>query len=144
MFEGVNGEPINIFQDEMPYDLKADVIAIDDVDFGIWYVDVMDNPDRYIGKKVRFKGQVLKSRKANAGYFVPGRKAMTCCANDIQFIGYVALYDKAPELKEGEWITVEGTVKKEMNPAYREEGPVLHAEKIEKAAAPEDELVYFT
>ena len=88
MFEGENGDPINIFQDEMPFDLKADVIAIDDVDFGIWYVDMMDDLPRYLDRKVRYKGQVLKSRELKADFFVPGRKAMTCCADDIQFIGY--------------------------------------------------------
>ena len=143
-FEGEDGEQINIFQDEMPFDLNADVIAIDDVDFGIWYVDMMDNPDRYMGKKVRFKGQVLKSRKAAADYFVPSRKAMTCCANDIQFIGYVCKYDKAKDLKEGEWVDVEGTLREEYSPAYREKGPVLYAETLTASTAPEEEMVYFT
>lgn len=144
MFEGEDGEPINIFQDEMPFDLKADVIDIDDVDFGIWYVDMMDNLDRYVGRKVRFKGQVLKSRKLKADFFVPGRKAMTCCAEDVQIIGYVCRYEQAPDLKEGTWVTVEGTVKKEYAEAYREEGPVLYVGKLETAEAPEDEMVYFT
>ena len=143
-FEGEDGEQINIFQDEMPFDLNADVIAIDDVDFGIWYVDMMDNPDRYMGKKVRFKGQVIKSRKAAADYFVPGRQAMTCCANDIQFIGYACKYDKAKDLKEGEWVDVEGTLREEYSPAYREKGPVLYAETLTASTAPEEELVYFT
>ena len=144
MFEDENGEQFNIFQDEMPFDLKADVIDIDDVDFGVWYVDVMDNADRYIGKKLHFKGQVLKSRHLDADYFVPGRKAMTCCANDVQFIGYVCQTGKAPGLKEGEWVEVTGTMRMENCQAYRDEGPVIHVEKLEKTTPPQEEMVYFT
>ncbi|MDO4478498.1 MAG: GTP-binding protein [Lachnospiraceae bacterium] len=144
IFEGEDGDQINIFEDKMPFDIDADVIDIDDVDFGIWYVDVMDNFDRYIGKKVHFKGQVLKSRKLDADFFVPGRKAMTCCADDIQFIGYVCQTGKAPGLKEGEWVEVTGTVRSEMCQAYKEEGPVIHVEKLVKTTAPDDEMVYFT
>ena len=144
MFEGPDGNQINIFQDEMPFDLKADVIAIEDDDFGIWYVDMMDNFDRYLDRRVRFKGQVLKSKKLKADFFVPSRKAMTCCADDIQFIGYVCQYAAAPDLNAGDWVTVEGTIKKEYSEGYHDEGPVVHVEKLEKTDAPQEELVYFT
>ena len=56
---------------------------------GIFYVDMEDHPERYRGKTVRFKGRVLKSENANAKFFVPGRMAMTCCADDTTFIGYI-------------------------------------------------------
>ena len=69
---------------------------------------------------------------------------MTCCANDVQFIGYVCQYDGARDLKEGEWVMVEGILQEEFSPGYNGRGPVLHAEKLEKTGAPEDELVYFT
>ena len=48
-------------------------------DFGIWYIDCMDKPDRYRGKVVEFTGMVMKSNKFPKNYFVPGRMAMTCC-----------------------------------------------------------------
>ena len=42
--------------------MDADVTEIEDIDFGIWYVDMMDKSADYVGKTVKFKGQVLKSR----------------------------------------------------------------------------------
>ncbi len=144
MFEDENGDQFNIFQDEMPFDLNADVVDIADEDFGIWYVDVMDHAERYVGKKLHFKGQVLKSRRMDADYFVPGRKAMTCCADDVQFIGYVCQTGKAPGLKEGEWVEVTGTLRMEECRAYREEGPVIHVEKLTKTTQPEQDMVFFT
>ena len=38
--------------DECPFDLSQDLIDVPDDDFGVWYVDVMDHPDRWAGKMV--------------------------------------------------------------------------------------------
>ena len=43
--------------DECPFDLSQEVIDIPDEDFGVWYVDVMDHPERYEGKLVHMKLQ---------------------------------------------------------------------------------------
>ena len=45
LFENEEGEIDNIFEDQMPFDTDADVIEIDDADYGIWYVDMGDNPE---------------------------------------------------------------------------------------------------
>lgn len=37
--------------EELPFDLSADVIEITDADYAIWYMDCMDNPKKYEGKK---------------------------------------------------------------------------------------------
>ena len=119
------------------------LIDIEDIDYGIWYVDMMDNLDKYVDKTVRFKGQVLKSRELNAGFFVPGRMAMTCCADDTQFIGYICKNPAAKRLRIGSWVTVTAKVKDEFMEVYNGRGPVLYATEIEAAEKPEQELVYF-
>ena len=32
------------------YDVNADIIEVDDADYGIWYMDVSERPDVYVGK----------------------------------------------------------------------------------------------
>ena len=132
VFENEEGEIDDIFQDEMPYDMNADIIDIEDIDYGIWYVDMMDNLKKYVDKTVRFKGQVLKSRELNAGFFVPGRMAMTCCADDTQFIGYICKNPAAKRLRIGSWVTVTAKVKDEFMEVYNGRGPVLYATEIER------------
>ena len=142
-FEDENGDIIDLFEESMPYDMNADIIDIEDIDYGIWYVDMMDNLKKYVDKTVRFKGQVLKSRELNAGFFVPGRMAMTCCADDTQFIGYICKNPAAKRLRIGSWVTVTAKVKDEFMEVYNGRGPVLYATEIEAAEKPEQELVYF-
>ena len=143
LFEDEEGE-LDIFEDDVPYDMNADIIEIEDIDYGIWYIDMMDNLDKYVGKKVRFKGQVLKSRDLNAGFFVPGRMAMTCCADDTQFIGYVCKNPAVKRLRIGSWVTVTAEIKAEYMEVYHDIGPVLYASEIEAAEKPEQEMVFFT
>ncbi len=45
IFEDEEGELGDIFQDEMPFDMNAPVIDILPEDYGIWFVDAMDNPE---------------------------------------------------------------------------------------------------
>ena len=144
LFEAKDGSMIDIFEDSMPFSLDTDPICVDDIDFGLWYMDMQDHPDRYRGKRVQIKGMVIRSREDGAHYFVPGRKAMTCCADDIRFLGYLCCSDLAPKLTEGEWVRVTGTVKEEYNSVYQGRGPVIWAQEIEKADPPEEELVFFS
>jgi len=131
--------------DELPYDLDQDVIEITDADYGIFYLDVQDNPQKYEGKTIRFLGLVYRPDKfGKKPMMVPGRFAMTCCAEDIQFIGLKCKYDKAVEIPHKSWIYITAEIHNEFAKEYRGKGPVLYAKEVVKAEEPEDSLVYFS
>lgn len=143
IFEKAGGEMIEVSgEDILPYDLNAPVIEIQDDDFGVWYVDAMENPQRYEGKTVRFKGMAYREKNFPAGYFVPGRFAMTCCAEDMQFMGYLCKSKAAEKLRRDTWVEVTAVLHRENMAAYGGEAPVLYAKKIEPAQKPEKEYVY--
>lgn len=131
-------------EEVLPYDINAEIIDIEEDDYGIFYMDAIDHPERYDGKTIRYTGMVYKGKSFPEGYFVPGRFAMTCCADDTQFIGFVCKSQYASKLKNRQWVTVTAGVKFEYHPAYGKESLVLHSKKIESAKKPEEELVYFT
>jgi hypothetical protein len=141
IFEDSNGEVTTTIEEELPYDCNADLIELDDKTYGIWFFDMMDTPDRYEGKKVKFLGRVVKPEGFEKGHFVPGRSAMTCCAEDIAFLGFVAKWDKADEVNNGDWVNVTGTVKHEFWKDYKGVGPVLYVDTVEKAKAPKEEVI---
>lgn len=128
---------------ELPYDIKKSVIELEDEDFGIFYIDACDNPDKYVGKKITFKGMVHLPKEYGPNEFVPGRFAMTCCADDIAFIGFKCYSDKVKYLKDRQWVMVTGVIEKEYYPEFEGEGPVIKATKIDTAKAAKEELVYF-
>ena len=61
-FERTDGsvDPDDI-EEELPFDLSADVIDIADEDYGLWYLDAADNVEKYTGKTVRFKADVCQT-----------------------------------------------------------------------------------
>ena len=142
VFEDDQGEQLEV-PDILPYSLDTDHIELEDADYGIWYLDIQEHPDRYVGKTITFKAQAMTGMKLPKGSFVPGRNAMTCCVEDIRFFGFLCRYDRARSLKKGEWVTVTAQIKWEQAAVYDGEGVVLYAQSVEKAQRPEDPLVYF-
>ena len=99
----------------------------------------------YEGKKVRFLGLVYRPEKmGKKPVFVPGRFAMTCCEEDIQFIGFKCKYDKATEIPHKSWVDITAEIRVEFAKEYRGKGPVLYAVEVNPVEAPAEELVYFS
>ncbi|MBR1690465.1 MAG: hypothetical protein IJ713_06805 [Oscillibacter sp.] len=128
--------------DECPFDLDQDVIDIPDDDFGVWYVDVMDHPERYAGKTVHMKLLMCHSKKF-PGTHCPGRFAMVCCANDVQFLGLVAKGMDLNQYRNRDWVEVSARMAVEKHPAYQGKGPVMHVFAIGPCEKPAEEVVTF-
>lgn len=142
VFEDDKGEIENIFEDSVPYDMNAPVIQVANEDYGIWFVDVMEHPDRYKGRKVEIIAKAQRPLGFPERYIQPGRKAMTCCADDVQYIGYVGRLPEGVKVKANSWVKIQAVIGFKHLSVYRGRGPVLEIESIEETE-PVDELVYF-
>lgn len=126
-------------EDPLPFDINAPVIEIKDEDYALWYRDVSEEPQKYDGKTVHFKGQVAMLRRDKNGMFVPGRFVMTCCVEDIQFCGIPCRYAGAGSLESRSWVWVTAKIGAEKHPLYKGDvGPVLTAISVETGAEPAD------
>ena len=130
-------------KDEMPFDINADVIEVSDDDFGLWYIDMVDNPDNYNGKTLKLTGMVQKPHGLPDGFVVFGRYAMTCCADDIQYLGFLCKADDWSEYKNKQYVTITARMEYKYMKEYGEEGPVFYAEEVAAAQKPNEEMVYF-
>ena len=107
-------------------------------------MDCMENPKKYEGKKISFLGLVYNPEKLKKGVFVPGRFAMTCCVEDVTFIGFKCKYPEEDQIPHKSWINITAEVHVEFAREYKGKGPVLYPVSITPAEKPEDELVYFS
>ena len=120
-------------QDPLPFDINAPVIQIKDEDYALWYRDVTEEPEKYLGKTVCFKAQVAMLRRQKEGMFAPGRFVMTCCVEDIQFCGIPCRYADSKSLASRAWVQVTAKVSAEKHPLYKGDvGPVLTAIEVVK------------
>lgn len=127
----------------LPFDINADIIEFKDYDFGAWYMDIMEEPKKYKGKKIKIRGMVYTNKHYPRNMFAVGRNAMTCCADDISFLGVLCKYEKPFNFIGETWIEIEGTLGVQFIPQEQRDIPFLSASGFKTIEKPEDELVYF-
>ena len=124
------------------HDVKADVVNISDADFGTFYLDALEHPDRYDGKTIHARGRAFRMDGMPANCYVFGRHVLTCCAADIGGIGFLCKYrGSAPE--PSAWIYLDAKVEKSFSPLHNTDAIVLIEQKVTAATPPQEELVYF-
>ena len=143
IFEDMDGQEIEAPEPDLPYSLDADVIDISDENYGSFYIDLQEHPERYINKKVRLLVQIMQNREFPENMFVAGRSAMTCCVEDIRFLPYIFICSKAKSYANKTWAEITSEIKWEFHEGYQEEGPVFYAEDIKVKTKPKEELIYF-
>ena len=142
-FENTDGSMDDGVSDEdLPYDVSAKIIEISDTQFGVFYLDAMEHPDRYDGKILHVKGRAFRMNGMPKGCFVFGRHAMTCCVDDIGGIGYLCKADGELPRKDA-WIMLTAKVEASFSPIHNRDAIILIAQTINPAKPPEEELVYF-
>lgn len=130
-------------EDPLPFDINADIIKIEDRDFAYWYRDMVEDMPKYDGKKVHFKGVVLKDESIPKGCFICGRHIMTCCADDIRYSGIACKWKSSETLKSYKWVEVTGKISIERHKVYAEPGPVIKITSVIPAAPPEEQVATF-
>lgn len=142
IFEGTDGKIITPSAEDLPYDVRGEKIVIEDNDFGIWYVDACDHPELYMHKEVEFVAKAFRPKGMSEDMFVPVRKIMTCCADDMRFYGYPCKIEKGTEIPMKKWIRLRARFEYEAATSFGSEQPVLYLISLEPAEAPEEEVVY--
>ncbi|MCI8667848.1 MAG: hypothetical protein HFG82_14505 [Dorea sp.] len=142
IFEGTDGRIIQPSKEDLPYDVKGDRIQIESEDFGIWYVDAYDHPKLYLHKEVEFVAQAFRPKGMEDNMFVPVRKIMTCCAEDLKFYGYPCKSEQPIVFKKGEWVRVLARFEYEQAVAFGNEQPVLYLIELKPAERPKEDVVY--
>lgn len=142
VFEDADGEiDLPVEDEDLPFDLTAPLVEIKPDQFGIWFVDMWDNPGRYAGKKFHVKAMAMREPGMAKNAFVAGRPAMNCCAEDLVFMGVFCKYDGASKLVNKQWIDIVFTIVDEFNEEYDGNGPVLYIQELKESAPLQDPVV---
>lgn len=143
-YENLDGDiDFDDIEDPLPYDINAKTIEIKDEDFAIFYRDMTEDLNKYLGKTLKFKGIVALDSSLPVGQFAVGRHIMTCCEADIAYRGVVAKGMGALKLATRDWVVLEGVLSEEYSKLYRGKGPVLQVKKIQKSEKPIQEVATF-
>ncbi len=140
IYEDKDGNVTSQIEDEL-FDISKD-LDISDYDYGLWFMDAIDNPEKYDKKKISIRVKYAGEIDDYDNVVIMGRKAMVCCANDITDIALPCIGVKPEEIDKDKYYKMTGIGRCIMN----EEGmkvPALEVKSYEETDAPADELVTF-
>lgn len=144
IYEMEDGSIQPMSDEEMPFDLSQDMIEIQEDDYGIWYMDALDNARKYEGKIVKFKAKVMRRDSDPDDVYIIGRNAMVCCADDIQLIGFMVQSENANQMVDGDWLELTAEMSVVYDEEYQGDVPFLHELSYQQISSLKDELVYFS
>ena len=98
--------------------------------------------DRYITDLKT--GLIQKAPGLPEGFVIFGRFAMTCCVEDITFLGMMCKTSLTETPAHRSWIDLTAKIKVEFAREYKGKGPILYPVEMKPAEKPSDELVYFS
>lgn len=130
-------------EDPLPFDLDAPIVEIGDGDYALWYRDMSEEPKKYSGKTVRFKGRCIRRKGVPANSFIIGRHIMTCCEADIAFSALICNLDGQPMPENDEWVILTARMDYKFHRSYGRRGPVLTAVSIERTEPPAQQVATF-
>lgn len=102
-------------------------IQMTDDHYTIYYSDINNNYENYVGRKIQMKGFVLKEEGFAQNQLVLSRFLITHCIADASVVGFLSELPEAPNLAEDTWIEVMGTID-----TVEYEGSTLPIIKIEQ------------
>ena len=140
IYEDKDGNVTNKIEDEL-FDLSKD-LEISDVDYGLWFMDAIDNPTKYDKKNISLKVKYVSDIKEEDKVLIMGRKAMVCCANDVTDIALPFIGIRKDDIDVNKYYTVSGIVRCIKN----HEGmtmPAIEVKDFKEAEAPKEDFVTF-
>ena len=143
IYESREGTILSAQEEQLPFDVSADHIELQDYDYGIWYMDALEHPRKYEGKPIAYNVKVYPVDLYKSNAYVAGREAMVCCSDDTSLIG-LWVYTKQLKPKALSWIHLYGRIRVEFDEDYG--GEVCVIDEIERTELQEheDDYVYFT
>lgn len=140
IYEDANGNVSNQIDDDL-FDVSKDLF-IEDIDYGLWYMDALDNAKKYDKKVITLKMKYVDEVKEYNNVLIMGRKAMVCCANDITDIAISCVDIHKKDIDVNKYYYLTGNLHA-LRASDGNMTVVLYVTKFEEAPIPENELVTF-
>lgn len=140
IYENRDGSVSNKIEDEL-FDVSKDLV-IDDVDYGLWYMDCIDNTSKYDDKNITLKMMFIEDMPEYSNALIMGRRAMVCCANDITNIAISCVGLDKSKIEKDKYYSLTGKLH-EVKASNGDKTCVLYVTDYKEAVKPKDELVNF-
>lgn len=141
IYENTNKEILTDSASDI-FNLEQKEIKINDDDYGLWYVDAIDDPKKYEGKCLILKMKLLNDLKKFPNALVMGREAMVCCMADIAPVGIACLGIDKKQIEANKYYLIKGVIHL-LKDNQNQQTCVLYVDEVNESTKPENELIQF-
>lgn len=131
-----NNKKDNKEESNLKESFNKDKIVIDDKHYVDYLNKIGSNHKEYIGRDIEVTGFIYKDESMKDGEFALARYMMTCCAADMQMVGYLCHTHETVNFPSGTWVKINGKLEDE------KDNVVIHVDNIERIESPEEGYVY--
>lgn len=138
--------PNNNYLSEEEYDEKfrllqeSETIPMTEDMFSSYYGEINDNPQSYVGKKIKMSGFVFKEDGFANNQLVISRFLITHCIADASIIGFLSEFKGADTIKDDTWVEIEGVLEVGEYDGY--ELPIVKVASLNIIDEPSEPYVY--
>lgn len=140
IFEDAEGNVTNKLQESLFDTTKP--LNISDLDFGLWYMDALDNALKYENCDIEINAYYYDKDDRYSNVAIFGRKAMVCCANDIQSICFTVVEIETSKLEVNSYYHIKGKIHV-LDDVEGMKTCVVYASDYQKIDEPKEPLVNF-
>lgn len=140
VYENVDGTVTNKIDEDM-FDASKP-LEISDDDFGLWFMDALDNPTKYDKATITLKLRYIEDHEEYSNLIYMGRNAMVCCSNDVAPVMIPVGGIEQSKVKKNNFYKFTGTIHV-IKTQDGKDACVIYAKSYEEAEPLKDELVYF-
>lgn len=145
IYESLDGNVTDkLGEEDLPFDVNASELVISDDDFGLFYMDALEHPEKYKNKLVTIKGIAVSAVQGDKNAVILGRYAMVCCADDTSLCGILVRDIDRSQFKEKAWISVTGNMNVYFDQQYNQKFIVIQAYSFKEEEPLKDPFVYFS
>ena len=135
LWESPLGYHEKVFGNALPYDRNQSHLQIGEKEYTHWYLDYLEFPGNYRGKEIELIMQIKQETESG---FKGGRDVMTCCINDIQFLGFkLKLPERITRPTDKGFYRIKAKMGSEYDSIIKKEMPFLYVVVLEEAAPQE-------
>ena len=141
IFEDIDHNIVEFEGDDI-FDLSKDPIVINDNDYGLWYMDAANTPEKYENKHLVINVKLIEDLKEYDKACIMGRRAMVCCSEDIADIGITVVGIDKTKIQKDTYYKLDGII----HLVDAEDGYktcLLYVDNVSKGETPKEELVTF-
>ncbi|MGO4348876.1 TIGR03943 family protein [Paenibacillus sp. MCAF9] len=133
---------VNVKNKELEQFINRDEVILTDADYLKGMEVIYNTPEAFMGKSIGFDGFAYKGQQVDGNHYFVFRFGFIHCVADSGVFGMLVEFPKNTQIKDDDWVHVNGKLTWELYQPFKQTIPVLKVTDWKPIETPKDPYVY--